>query len=121
LLPTIPSAIQGGDGLKLHAAYRDQKLFVWGYAANQKKVAARMLPFAAPPQQLHVALSRVAEKLPVMYQRASIWMPTRHGQPIGGPTAAQGKDAIRPWSLSTAILDAERLLFSRRLQSQSLR
>ena len=100
------------DSVKIHTAYRDRKLFVWGESASQEKVSPGRLAFAVRPVRVGRAITQIANnKLPATYQAATIWLPTRNGKPIGHAESPQRNEAIRPWALSTAILDAPNALY----------
>lgn len=110
-VPLDPRAVPPlPDSVKVHAAYRDRKLFVWAESASQEKVSPRNLAFAARPVRIGRAITQIAEKLPAPYQRATIWLPTRDGEAIARAERPQRNEAIQPWALSTAILDAPNAL-----------
>jgi SNF2 family DNA or RNA helicase len=100
------------DSVKVHSAYRGRKLFVWGESASPQEVSHGSLPFAVRPVRVGRAITQIADnKLPAAYPRAVIWLPTRNGEAIGRAESPQRNEAIRPWALSTAILDAENALY----------
>jgi SNF2 family DNA or RNA helicase len=84
------------DSLKVHTAYRDRKLFVWGESRHQEG-PSRGLEFAAPSRIRH-AVWQIAEKLHASYRNAIIWVPS-------------DAQAIRPMSVPAVILDAENALY----------
>jgi SNF2 family DNA or RNA helicase len=96
--------------VKVHAAYRDRKLFVWAESASQEKVSPHSLAVAARPVRIGRAITQIAEKRPATYQKATIWLPTRNGEAIARAEPSQRNEAIQPWTLSTAILDAQNAL-----------
>jgi len=93
--------------LKLHAAYRERKLFLWGQITPVRIDGQRGLPFAAKRDRLrHAIFQVVGESPPVTYRDAIIWVPTCDGEAIdrgGGPAQST---ALRPWRLPVAILNA---------------
>ena len=89
--PPIP------DSLKVHASYRDRKLFVWGESESPQDGPPRSLHFAAEPARIRRAIHQIADKISASYRNAAIWVPT-------------GKE-LQPRTLSTAILDAENALY----------
>jgi SNF2 family DNA or RNA helicase len=100
-LPPVP------DSLRLHSAYRDRKLFVWGESAANRSAPARVLPCGAPPARIRHAIGQIApEKLSANYRDATIWVPTRAGKALERGAPSQQNEAIGPWILPVAILDA---------------
>ena len=97
--PSIPAS------LKVHTAYRDGRLFVWAEGPPQK-TSPRSLACAARSARIGWAIAQIAEKLPASYQKATIWLPARNGEPIACAERPQLNETVRPWSLSTAVLDA---------------
>ena len=103
--PPLPGLV------KLHSAYRDRKFFVWGESAAPQKVPLRSLAYAVRPPRIGRAITQIAEKLPAIFQRAIIWLPTRKGEVIRRAECPQQNETIQPWALSTAVLDAENAIF----------
>ena len=90
--PPIP------DSVKVHTAYRDRKLFVWGESASQEKIPPGSLAFGAQPARIRRAIAQIGDKLTASYRNATIWVPTRN-------------EAIQPFALTAAILNAENALY----------
>jgi SNF2 family DNA or RNA helicase len=99
------------ESLKVHTAYRDGKLFVWGESETPQKVSAGSFPFAAQPPRVRPAIAQIADKLTGTYRNATIWIPTSKGEAIGRGRTSQQNETIRPWVLSAAILDAENAFY----------
>ena len=97
--------------VKIHSAYRDRKLFVWGEAASQQGTAAQSLPFGAPPARVRHAISEIVpEKVRANYRDATIWVPTRDGKAIDRDGCPQQNEAIRPWTVPVAALSGDSAL-----------
>ena len=89
------------DTLKVHAAYRDGKLFVWGESEPQKGAPPGNLAIAAQPARLRLAIEHIVpEKLSATHRNATIWLPERKGKAAG----------LRPFGVPVAILKAENAL-----------
>jgi superfamily II DNA or RNA helicase len=95
------------DIVKLHSAFRDGKLLIWG-EVDPRKVSARHLPFSASPARTARAIAQVADqKLPSSADASSIWLPSVGGAPITPGMRPPGEPRIQPWILSTAVLSVE--------------
>jgi SNF2 family DNA or RNA helicase len=97
--------------VKVHAAFRDRKLFLWGQSAPAHGERPAGLPFAAPNARLRHAIGSISpDPISANYRDAAIWLPTRAGQPLDGAATAGGGEALRPWKLPVAILNAANAL-----------
>jgi hypothetical protein len=111
-----PLNLQAGppvpDTLRIHTAYRDRKLFIWGESASHQALSARHLFFGAPPARIRHAISRIVpDKMPATYREATIWVPTRDGKAVERTGPSQQSEAIQPWILPVAILPAESAIY----------
>jgi len=93
------------DDLTLHAAYRDRKLLIWG-ACPPKKTPPRILPFAVKSARVSRAIGHVADTVPAVWSKATLWVPARKGHAIGLSEPSQLDETVQPWLVDTAILDA---------------
>jgi len=109
LKPSLP------DIVRLHSAYRDGNLYVWG-EVDPRKVASRQLPFSAAPARITRAISNVADhtRLPALAEFSLIWLPTQDDKPMAASDVAASdgsgpapRPRIRSWFVSTALLNAE--------------
>ena len=99
------------DGVRLHAAYRDRKLFIWGESSPRRDAPARTLSFSVPAARIRRSVAQVRpEKMPSTHRDATIWVPTRYGKAVDRNGQSQGNEAIQPLSLHVAILTAEEAL-----------
>src|SRR5580692_1966304 len=96
------------DSLRLHTAYRDRKLFVWGECAGHA-TSARHLSFGASPAMIRRAIALIVpDKIPATYREATVWVPTRDGKAVERgvqqPGPSPQNEGIRPWTVPVAIL-----------------
>ena len=100
------------DAVKVHAAYRDRKLFVWGQSTPVPKEGGRLLPFAAKRDRLrHAIFQIVGESQEAIWCEAAIWVPACDGKAIEGAGHAAQNAALRPWRLPAAVLNGQQTLF----------
>jgi SNF2 family DNA or RNA helicase len=96
------------DSVRVHTAYRDGKLFVWGESAPDCQSRTRGLAFAVQPPRLRYAIAHIHKGIaPARLRDATIWLPTRGREAIGRAERSQQNETIRPWNLPVAIFTAE--------------
>ena len=100
------------DSLKVHCAYRDRKLYVWGECEAVEQGRGRRLPFAAPAVRVRHAIGHIAAaNLHSIQRDATIWIPTRSRAPLARASAAAPGDLVEPWALPVAVLQPDTALY----------
>jgi superfamily II DNA or RNA helicase len=100
------------DSLKVHSAYRDRKLYVWGECDAAEEGRGRRLPFAAPAVRVRYAIGHIAAgNLHATQRDAIIWIPTRRRVPLARGTAPAAGDLIEAWALPVAVLQPDAALY----------